>query len=454
MGNFRSLLRLFFPIFLATGCNVVYPILEKLLLARLSPEAMGIGISAAYAVQIFQSPFVAVAMMCQVFVGRWQGSGDLKAIGPGVWQFLWFSILSAFIIVPCGLLYGKFYFTGMNLGEATFSYYSFLIYISFLYPLGATLFCFFLGLGNTRTVLWITLGSQVLHVFLCYVLISGWEGVIPSYGLMGGPLSSLITQALYCLLMGLIFLQKKYRILYHSNDWFFKPFLFVECLSPGALRGVNRFLCFTSWASIAYLMSSKGETYLLILSVGGTLFLFVPCLIEAICEAQITIVSQLLGSQNYSLLNKAFNSAFLLVILIVAAFSIPFLVFPADVFTLLFPGAVMSQSAIQTIFFGVWVSFAFFLFSFIPISYVLAFKDTRFSLFMGFVNWINGFLLMYLLIDKVSIAPEMFWLALSLMHGSNALLYLWRMRWLQASVMELSFTSRPMEVPFMPSNEA
>lgn len=395
-------------------------------------DAVGAAVNAVYASQIFLAPCVAVAMMCQVFVGRWQGAREWTHIGPGVWQFIWFSLLSAALTVPCGLLYGHLYFQSSELQDVVFPYYTFLLVISFLYPLGAALTSFYLGLGKTFLVLSANIGFQILRVLLCYSFIFGIEGWITPFGIYGGPISSLIAQSGFCLLLMVVFLQKKYHEIYRSRDWHFKFKLFSDCLSPCTLRGINRLLCFASWASIAHLISSKGGDYLIVLSIGGTVFLLLPFLAEAICEAQITVVSQILGNKDYHLLNRAFISGTVLVMIIVAIFAIPLLIFPTEILHQLFPGVLFDDVTTHRIFFGMWVSFALFTFVYVPIAHVLSFKDTRFSMFMGAFNWINGFLLMYVMIEMWGISPDNFWLALSLMHGSTAFLYVWRMKALQA----------------------
>ena len=185
---------------------------------------------------------------------------------------------------------------------------------------------------------------------------------------------------------------------------------------------------FTSWASIAHLMSAKGGDYLLILSVGGTLFIFLPFLGDAICQAQTTVVSHILGSRKYEYLDKAFRSGSLLVLSTALILSIPLVIFPHLSFQLLFPSVVLDPFVIRIVLLGVWISFSFYTFGFVPISYILAFKDTKFSFFMGIFSWFNGYLLMYLLLSGLEMPASFFWIALSLMHGSNAFLYWWRMK--------------------------
>lgn len=177
-GSFKEFLWLFFPVLLMTFSNCVFLMVEKLLLVRFSVLAMEAAVYATYACQVSQFPCVALAMMTQVCVGRWLGANEKKMIGPGVWQFIWFSFLSLIITIPFNLLYGKFYFQRADIHDLTMPYFHFLVCINFLYPLGATLSCFYLGQGKTRLILFGTIGSQILKLVLAYLLILGW-GWIP-----------------------------------------------------------------------------------------------------------------------------------------------------------------------------------------------------------------------------------------------------------------------------------
>ena len=427
-GELKGLLALFSPILLVAFSNGLFLLIEKLFFTRVSTQAIQVAVSAAYVNQIFQSPCMALTMMAQVFVGRWLGSKDLNLIGPGVWQFIWFSLLSILITVPAGLIYGRYYYQGMEIEKLALPYFDFLIGISWLHVLGAGLSSFYLGLGKTRLVLWGTLGSQIIKLIFAYVLIFGWGAWVPAMGLTGGVLSSLIAQGGYCLLLFGIFLNDKHARLYHSRSWTLYPKFFWECIHPGLLRAISRIFAFTSWASIAHLMVSKGGDYLLVLSVGGTLFL--TFLGDAVCQAQTTVVSQILGTKNIPLLKKAFHSGFILVSALLVILCIPYLIFPTQIFHYVFPQAALSDYSIRKVFFGILLSSSFFLYGFVLISYILAFKDTKFSAFLGAFNWVNGFLLMYVAIKKFDIAADQFWLVLCLMHGSTTLFYYLRTRWL------------------------
>ncbi len=441
-GEFKELVLLFSPILLMTFSTSLYLFVEKLFFARLSAQALEAAVSASIVGRVFQFPCMFLAMMAQVCVGRWHGSRDLKAIGPGIWQFIWFSFLSMLVTWPLSLWYGNYYFKGIEIENIVKPFYYFLISINFIYPLGATLTSLYLGQGKTRLILWATIGSQVLKFISAYVLIFGW-GWIPSFGIMGGLISTLIAHGGFCILLLWVFLKPNHAAIYHSWAWRLNPKLFWECIHPGLMRAIGGVLVSASWASIAHLMTSKGEDYILILSIGGTLFIFLPFIGDAIGQAQTTIVSQILGARHYYLLDKAFRSATILVLIAVALIGIPMIIFPHVTFHYLFPKIVLDVAVVNKIMLGVWLSFVLFTFSYVPIGYILAYKDTRYSLFMGILNWVDGYLLMYFAIVIMAIAADQFWLVLSLMHGVSALLYYWRMKWLNAQELSKALKKIP-----------
>lgn len=425
----KQYLILFFPIALMTFSTNLFPTIEKVFLASLSKEDMEASLSAFYAVQIFQMASVSLAMMAQVFVGNWYGEKKLSLIGPGTWQFIWFSIFSIVITIPFGYLYGKFYFKGTVIEDIVLPYYYSLLAMSFLFPLGGTLTCFFLGRGKTLFIFITSLFCHLIKLPIGYALIFGWKW-IPSLGLMGGALSIFITQVSFCLILLFMFLSKENNQLFHTKEWKFKWPLFCECIQPGILRALNRLLTMGNWGAITYIMTQGGEHHLLVLSIGGTLLLLITFFAEAICLTQMTVVSQILGSKSYDSLYPAFRPGVLLATIAILIISVNLLIFPNWTFQLLFPTIVLDLATIRLILTGVWLSSALCIVSFLPISYVLAFKDTTFSLFMGFVNWITGFLFIYILIEILHVSADYFWLLFAFLHLTTALFYYFRTTWL------------------------
>lgn len=421
-GGIRDFLSLFFPALLMSFSSYFALFIEKIFLGRFSTEAMEISISANYACMIFQAPCTALAMMAQVFIGRWYGAQEKQKIGPGIWQFIWFSLLSMFVMVPLGMLYGKFYFHGTPIEQCGLPYFYSLLFINFLFPLGITLSSFYLGQRKTKLILLASFVCQTIKVALAYFLIFNGLGV------MGGLISTAISQGIFCVFILSCFLHSRNHKLYQSRNWSFKPKLFWECIRHGFMRSITCILNFGSWSAISYVMTARGGDYLLYLSIGGALFIFLPFLSDAICLSQTTIVSQLVGAKKYLCLKSAFRSGLTLVSLMIAITSIPLLVCPIPVFHFLFPKIALDPSVVRTLFLGVWLSFVCFVSGSVPIGYILAFKDMKFSMGMGLFNWINGFLLIYVTIQILQAQAISFWFILSVMHLTTAILYSLRMQ--------------------------
>src|ERR1700722_10160430 len=377
-GRLSDLLILFFLLLVAAFSSYLYIFVEKVFLARVSVHAMEAAVNTVYACQIFQGASIAIAMMAQVFVGRWFGAQKWSAIGPGVWQFIWFSLFSMLITVPCTLLYGIWYFQGTAIENISLPYFYSLVGTNFLYPLGVSLSCFYLGQGKTSLVLFGNLGAQLLKIGLAYLLIFGMDPWIPSMGLLGGAISTIIAQGGFCLFLGAVFLNSRHSTIFHSRKWQFQWKLFWECIQPGLLRASNRISSFMAWAAIAHLMIAKGGNFLLVLSIGGAFSLFLPFLSEAICQAQTTVVSHLLGARQFSDLNRAFRSGAFLTFTMIALIGFPLLIFPFITMHQLFPGVSLTSFEIRMVLLGVWLSFSFFTLNSIPLSYILAFKNRKF----------------------------------------------------------------------------
>ena len=75
---------------------------ERLFLADFSEEALAGSLNGFFLARVFQSACIAVIVVGQAFVGLYHGANETKNIGPCVWQFIWFAILSMSFVIPLG----------------------------------------------------------------------------------------------------------------------------------------------------------------------------------------------------------------------------------------------------------------------------------------------------------------------------------------------------------------
>lgn len=173
---------------------VVFPLMasmvlfvQNVLLGFQSPEGLKLSASVIYLTQMLQAACNSCAHMTQGHVSRYLGEGSDHMIGSGVWQMIWFSLLSILVTFPLGLLGGHFYFAHLSMQKEAMSCYTFFLAINFLFPLGVTLANYYMGIKKTRFIVFTNIGFSLLQVALFYFLI------LP-FGLWGWALSTLTAQ--------------------------------------------------------------------------------------------------------------------------------------------------------------------------------------------------------------------------------------------------------------------
>lgn len=429
-GTVKEVVRLFLPILLMTFSTSIVSFGERAFFGQLSAELLEAVVSVTYVTRIFLLPCMALVTMAQVYVGRLQGARDEHSIGRHIWQFIWLAVLSALVTGPLCLLYGSFYFQGTVIQDSVFFYLPFMACVNFLFPLASSLSCFYLGRARIWMILGMTLAIDAFNLLLAYLFIFGVDGWIPSFGLIGAASATLIAQGLFCLILLRNFLSQKNAQTFGTYEWRFRPKLFRECLIPGVPRALNTLSLFVCWAFITHLMIDKQGDYLLFWSLGSAIGLFLPFIGTAMCQALTIMLSHMLGAGQKHRLKHAAFSGFLVITAVIVLTTVPLLFFPLEVCSHLFPSVAIAEESVRYVFFAIFLSFTFGTYSFIGVSYILAFKDTRFLLKVGPLCWLNGFALMYLMVCVLEISANQCLVALSLASFVDLCLYSWRAFWL------------------------
>ncbi len=382
---------------------------DRLLLAHFSIEGLEAGMTALWLTQLFQIPIIRVASTTQAFVAQYKGSGKLDLIGPCVWQAIWLSLMTMVITLPLAGPVGTFFFenTVLQEGKTCFNYF---MAFNFLFPLGAALSTFYLGQGQTKKVIRVSLISHGLHLLLDFPLIFGIPGFIPSLGPLGSVIAAVIAQLFFCFVLFLDFIHPKHN-LYATRDYFFKPAAFWNFIRVGIPRGIAKFVPLASWVVVTRMMVSKGGDYAAILAFGGTLQLFLNCLNDSLGQALITLGGYLIGAQKL-FVRKLIQTSALFLSLEWCVLAIPLLFFPEVVIRLFFkeePTAALHASLVATCGF-IWIFFLLEGLNMIGLGLITAYGDTVFQMYFSMPGWVTAFPLTYFLIYRAGYSPEWFWL--------------------------------------------
>lgn len=411
-ASLRELFKLSLPLILVLLSSCLMGFCDRLFLAHYSLEAFEGCVNAVYICLLFQLPCIRITSMAQIFTGLHKGAGHLHLIGPCVWQMIWFSLFSMLLTLPLSLWVGPFFLGQTPIEQPAMTYFQTLMTFNFLFPLGAALSSFFMAEGNTKPLVIATLASQILNALLDYLLIFGVPGLFEAQGILGAAIATGIAQGTFCLFLFFLFLQRRHRLLYGSHLWALRWKTFWNCTKVGIPRAMARLMILVVWAAISRIMTLKGGDYLIVLSIGGTLFFLFAFINEGMGQALMTIASRLIGAKEYLALQKLRHSAFLFLAVVASFLIVPFLIFPDLLLASFFkePPSAELLTLLHKSCRWVWFLLICNGINVTGASFIAAACDTVFHMLVNCLTWFTCYLPIYLFIQLGNASPDSFWL--------------------------------------------
>lgn len=428
-GDLRTLIRISLPVFVFLFCESLTAFGERIFLSYDGIEALSAALNGMYLAFIFQSPCIAIASMGQVFVGLYQGKGELKKIGPCIWQIIWFSLLSLIITLPLSLWSSSLYFKGTSIEQMGTRYFNILALGNFLFPLNTALSSFYLGRGKTLLVTLLMIASYAFNLGLCWALVFGVKGFIPALGIQGAALAKCLSMGLLCLLLLGFFLTRKNRECYETGIWQLSPTALWSYLRSGLTRAFGYLWTRICWAGISYMMIKKGGEYLDIQTVGGTIIAFLVFIPAGIYRAVLTIVPNLLGGRNYSEVWRFCRSLMIYMAIIGAVLLVPIVVYPQ---MLIYFFDASSRELFQQSFGRInhWV-WLFLVANAIQMGlsgFIVAARKLRIQIYSYFFSTITSLLPVYLFLNLGKCAPDKLWFIMALENVIMGLIFFYFLR--------------------------
>ncbi len=428
-GDFKTLIRISFPLLFFLFCETLTSFCERIFLSYHSVEGVHASLNATYLASIFQSPAVAIGAMGQVFVGLYQGSGELKRIGPCIWQLIWFSVLSSLITLPLSALVSHFYFKDTSIHHAGTEYFNILAKGNFLFPLSISLSSFYLGRGKTARVTFLMLTSYALNLVFSWFFIFGIPNILPALGIKGAALAKCCSLSFLSCSFLASFLSRENRRVYNTGHWRFSPPMLWHCIRPGLVRAFGYLSSKAWWAGITYLMIKKGNTYLDVLTIGGTIITFLTFIASGIYRSILTICSNLLGSNNYEEIWKLCRSFMIYTGMIAVILLAPLIVFPN---TLAFFFSASSQevfrSTFQSISHWIWLYLVALIVQMSLCSLIVSARDLKWQFYCYLFSGLVSFCFVYLSLYKGGWQPDRLWMIMTIENGILATIFFIRLR--------------------------
>ncbi|MBT8113063.1 MAG: MATE family efflux transporter, partial [Gammaproteobacteria bacterium] len=260
-SGYREVLVISIPLILSTGAWSILLFFDRMFLAWYSPAAIAAAMPAGMTSFAMLCFFIGTAAYVNTFVAQYYGAAEENKIGAIVWQGIYFSALSLFVIFPAYFLARHFFALVGHAPEVQAQetiYFKILMYSAVFMVLNNALGSFFSGLGKTLIVMWVSLIITVINVALDYVLIFGNFG-FPEMGIRGAATASNIAIVSGALVYLYLIFQKKYRKRFNLiTSWKFKRLLFDRLIYFGAPNGIRLFIDMSAFTAFLMFVGTLG----------------------------------------------------------------------------------------------------------------------------------------------------------------------------------------------------
>jgi MATE family multidrug resistance protein len=375
---------------------------------------------------LFQIPFLRITTIAQVFVARFKGAQQLSKMGEVVWQMIWLSLFSLLVTYPISQMIKPWFFQGASFEEIGSSYFTLLMTGNFLFPLGGALSAYFLGQGRTKVLIFALAITHVVQIGLDWFLIFGIPGWISPMGGVGAAVSTIAAQALYCFILLRLFLKPQEKKIYGTDRFSFQYPLFKECLLLGTPRAVGKMVILAAWSASVAILTRKGADFLLVFTLGTSLYAFFSCLNEGLAQGLITIISFYLGRKEPRMLAPIARTSLIALSMIMGMLLFPLVFFSPALFSILFHRSLASSEIhlLTHACYGLWFFFLCDGLQCIGFGFINALKEMKFYFVYTFCTILFfNFLPTYFAYQIGSWGAETVWWVMSLPCLASAVAY-------------------------------
>lgn len=240
VSGLREVVQLAWPLVLNNSIWTAQIFVDRTILARHDVNELAATLNSVLIFWSALNLFFFTTMYVSTFVSQYIGAGRPHRIGPVVGQAVYTALIGGVFFLGLMTFADRIF---ANIGaeevrgfEAT--YFRLLCLSAMPTLLAAATNSFFIGRGDSRTVLYVSIVALFVNATLDFLLVFGRFG-FPEMGIAGAGWATVAGQWVSaCISMGL-FLRKRYRIEYRTTDfWRFDPALFRRLLRFGVPNGV------------------------------------------------------------------------------------------------------------------------------------------------------------------------------------------------------------------------
>ena len=286
-------------------------ILDQLVLARYSVDAMIAASSASSWCAALQLAIMSMTIIAGSFVGNYNGAGKYEQAGIPVWQMIWFSLSLFVVSVPLSLFASELCIPE-NLRIEGIPYFRVLMCAAPIYGVYSSLSSFFIAIGNGYLITISVILANIVNIFVDIILVFGYFGIDGYKGSVGAAIGTVIAVLFNTIILFACFFHSKIRTKYKTFNFRLQIDKLQKYLKLGFAGGLSHMLETSSWAVIYYLLANVAKEDAMLQSIAVSVNLFMAFIVCGLERGAMAITSNLLGAQKREQVGKVLvNSSYI-----------------------------------------------------------------------------------------------------------------------------------------------
>jgi multidrug resistance protein, MATE family len=273
-SGFRELIHLAWPLVLNNSVWTLQIFTDRALVSHHRADEFAATLNAVVFFWALLNLFIHTTGYVATFVAQYSGAGRPERIGPIVGQALYTALIGGVVFLAIIPFIGPMFAAldhGSGLNHLETGYFQCLCFGALPSLITAAMNGFFIGRGDSRTVLCISCVSLVINAGLAYCWIFGHCG-FSEWGIVGAGWATVVAQMIAAAIGLTLFLQPKNRKQFRTGDcWRFDAPLFLRLLRFGVPNGVVPALETSAFAVIILVIKWIGTVELAATNMALTL---------------------------------------------------------------------------------------------------------------------------------------------------------------------------------------
>ena len=315
------------PLMISALSSHLMLILDQLVLARYSIDAMTGASAASIWCGALQCAAMSITMIAGAFVGNYNGAKKFKLAGIPVWQMIWFSLSLFIISIPISMFAGEFCIPESLRSEGV-PFFKILMFAAPISGVYYSLASFFVAIGRGILVTISAILANVVNVTIDIILVFGFFGIDGFQGSVGaaiGTVSAIIINTSFLLFC---FFRKSIREKYKTLNFKLRINKLKECLKLGAAGGVGHIFEMSAWSIVYYLLATMGKEVAMIQSIAVSVNIFMAFIVSGLEKGVMAITANLLGAGVKDKIKILLKKALIIHFIFTGIAAIIFLFFP------------------------------------------------------------------------------------------------------------------------------